>query len=161
MKTSEFITQCATGYAASKPRGGMKRVNRIAWDGEIVYSYGTHYPLLIPLKSAQASRGFVWVLNDRGYSVTTSKHIGMAGRFARYRVEIPRTFGTSHAVSPARLKEAAQMEHIENTKEIAALEAKAAARPRYAATYNRQAQEMRDRNAQLMELIAACEAATL
>lgn len=54
-----------------------------AEDG-VLYSYGEHYPLLVPTASGH------YLLNTDGYSVTTAHHISMARREAgRNAVDVP------------------------------------------------------------------------
>jgi len=48
----------------------------------VFYSYGYHYPLLFEV-------GGLWFVNDRGYSSSTSKHIGWARSLADCSVELP------------------------------------------------------------------------
>ena len=48
------------------------RANRLYFEGDILYSYGRHYPLAI-----FTPYDFV-LINDDGYSPTTNKHIGLA-----------------------------------------------------------------------------------
>lgn len=51
----------------------------------VIYSYGTHYPLLFQIDTINGKK---WVLNNAGYSNTTSKHIGYAGLYADIRVPL-------------------------------------------------------------------------
>lgn len=67
MTTFDFIKNCVDGKQL-KP----KTVSSVYFDGGIVYSYGQHYPLLIPFKKNDVT---YWIVNDRGYSVTTARHI--------------------------------------------------------------------------------------
>ena len=77
MTTKEFIRRCATGEQSR-----AKEVSSVFFDGKTVYSYGYHYPLLF-------RAGDAWIVNRRGYSVTTAKHIGIASMYADYWIEIP------------------------------------------------------------------------
>lgn len=54
------------------------------------YSYGSHYPLLVNFKGK-------WVLNDGGYSVTTSKHISWCYGLYDFRIpflRMPQGYGS-------------------------------------------------------------------
>lgn len=162
MKTRDFISECANG-SQKKPRDAWKKVSSVAWDGSIIYSYGPHYPLLFPLKDSRDSKGFVWVLNDAGYSVTTSKHIGNAGQWAAFRVKMPRlsSFASDvrYWVSPAGIIEAANGETRANEAEIERAIESQLKRPRYAPVYQRTIDALEERNAQLKRLINAAELA--
>ena len=57
-------------------------------EGEAIYSYGYHYPLLFVIYTPGGTR--LWVCNDRGYSSTTGKHIGYSSWLADLSVELPR-----------------------------------------------------------------------
>ena len=76
MRSSDFVREVAHGNQTRE-----KTVSRLWFDGKHLYSYGSHYPLLIKYRDK-------WLVNDRGYSVTTSKHIGMANRHADYAVNL-------------------------------------------------------------------------
>lgn len=77
MKTSEFIAKCARGEQTRE-----KSVASVWFNGKHLFSYGSHYPLLIKVGNA-------WIVNQTGYSNITAKHIGWAGMFADYKIEIP------------------------------------------------------------------------
>lgn len=70
MTTRKFIENCVAGLYHHE-----KRVSSVFTDGVNIYSYGYHYPLLV-----KTSAGYV--LNDRGYSNTTAKHISWARAFS-------------------------------------------------------------------------------
>lgn len=77
MNTRDFISHRLnvtgkTGRCASVIQGT---------DGTF-YSYGPHYPLLFKVQ------GLGWVVNKRGYSNTTAKHIGYASMHASYSVKL-------------------------------------------------------------------------
>lgn len=157
MKTNTFIQQCATGHGPANPRGGMKRVASVAWDGETLYSYGPHYPLLFKLKApAEHSRGHYLVCNDRGHSVTTSKHIGQARLYADFCVNLP--YGSS-ATDPQSIIEAAQIEITREEETIAEGLKRQILRPRYEHVYQRTIDASEARIAQLKDLIIAARAA--
>lgn len=73
MNNKVFIAKCARGEI-NKPR---TYGNLIFNGSDVVYSYGEHYPLMVKF-------GDTWIVNDRGYSVTTSKHISLARQYADY-----------------------------------------------------------------------------
>lgn len=62
MKTRDFIRDYLTN------RTNRTNCSSVFGDGDIVYSYGYHYPL------ATIRDGKAWI-NTRGYSTTTAKHI--------------------------------------------------------------------------------------
>ncbi len=76
MTTRDFIGKCVAGQVKAG-----KSCSSVYFDGEHVYSYGTHYPLLVNV----AGR---WILNDAGYSNTTAKHINWASGFADFRLAL-------------------------------------------------------------------------
>lgn len=49
-------------------------------DGDRIYSYGYHYPLLLQVEDYTGRK--LWVVNDTGYSNSTAKHIGHAWQVA-------------------------------------------------------------------------------
>lgn len=57
------------------------KANSLFFEGKFLYSYGYHYPLAIIQDS-------YILINDRGYSVTTSKHIGIAKNVTSNRKQI-------------------------------------------------------------------------
>lgn len=65
MTTKQFISKVLSGTTTKQQCSSVFR------DGDTLYSYGYHYPLVTIID------GNAYV-NDRGYSVTTSKHIGWA-----------------------------------------------------------------------------------
>jgi hypothetical protein len=77
MRTDQFITSCANGQQTSS-----KTVASVFFDGKTVYSYGYHYPLLIKVNN-------FWIVNTRGYSNTTAKHISYAKSHAKFELELP------------------------------------------------------------------------
>jgi hypothetical protein len=78
MRTIDFIARCAEGKQVRD-----KRCASVFFESRdcIIYSYGYHYPLLFKIAGA-------WIVNDRGYSATTGKHISLAGQVADYRVSL-------------------------------------------------------------------------
>jgi len=76
MTTREFIAKAVKGEVKDG-----KSVSSVFYTHNCIYSYGYHYPLLIKV-------GTKWVLNDKGYSATTSKHIAWARPFADYSVKM-------------------------------------------------------------------------
>jgi hypothetical protein len=114
-------------------------------DGDRLYSYGNHYPLLFRV----ASKGgrMLWVVNDGGYSATTSKHIAYARAHADITAPIGgRGYGaqaidradviaskearmrTLHATMQAKKRKdtatykALEAEYVRHAQEIATLE---------------------------------------
>ena len=77
MRSEDFIGRCVRGEQIKE-----RCVASIYFDGETIYSYGRHYPLLIKIGSS-------WILNDRGYSSTTGKHINWARGYNDGVVSIP------------------------------------------------------------------------
>lgn len=53
---------------------------------DAVYSYGYHYALIRRLEDPDGAEFFI--INDRGYSSTTSKHISEAWRYLRYERKV-------------------------------------------------------------------------
>lgn len=152
MKNSEFMREAVAGRLA-KPRGKWAReCSNVLYDGEHVYSYGGHYPLLIQLQTANGPR---WILNDRGYSSSTGRHISHARPLADAAVSMPRGGSTY----PDDIKKAAlagietQHEYIDESR------AKIAKRPKYAHVYEAAIQRASDRIRNLERAIAICEAA--
>ena len=84
MKTSEFIAKYAT-YMREGEIKNRATCSSVFYDGGKIYSYGWHYPLLYPIQSDKGTT--LLCVNRRGYSVTTSKHIGWAGVHADIAVE--------------------------------------------------------------------------
>ncbi len=70
MTTRGFIEKCVNGYIT-----GNKHCSSVFCENGNIYSYGYHYPLLIKTDAG-------YVLNDKGYSQTTSKHISWARPFS-------------------------------------------------------------------------------
>lgn len=77
MTNQEFIANCVYGrYNKPKNHGSL------VWDGKHVYSYGSHYPLLVNIGAD------TWLVNTARYSNTTSKHISIARGYADYEMPI-------------------------------------------------------------------------
>ncbi len=124
MNNSDFIEKIVAGRMAgptSRNRSGYKEASNVLYDGEHVYSYGRHYPLLVRLETADGIR---WILNDRGYSSSTGRHISHARRYADGAVHLPRIGGfdrtptTPEAIYNATEAETAELyEHIRATRE--------------------------------------------
>lgn len=104
MDNKTFIQQCV--------RGEMKdgrRANNVIFRGGVVYSYGTHYPLLIPI----AGR---WIVNEHGYSTTTARHISIARAYANYSIYT--TPGACDLVDLLRANEADEIRNTEMLNEL-------------------------------------------
>jgi len=142
MKTSTFIERCANGYEGT-PRRGTKTVASVMWDGETLYSYGPHYPLLFKVAGQ-------WVCNDRGHSVTTSKHIGQARQYSDFNVELQGSDTSAAAVISSAFAEIKR-----NDATIAEALERQIKRPRYEHVYQRAIDAAEERTAQLYALINA------
>lgn len=86
MRTQEFIKRSFDRINAGNNKSA--RCASVFTEGEAVYSYGYHYPLLFVIYTPGGDR--VWVCNDRGYSSTTSKHIAYSAYLADVCAELPR-----------------------------------------------------------------------
>ena len=142
MKSSEFIARIVRGQE-KQPRDGSKYVSSVMFDGRNVYSYGYHYPLLVRLDT---EAGPHWILNDRGYSSSTGRHIHWAQNYADARVHLPRGSSSTDARS---ILEAVDIERAEIAEYIAATEKKIKERPRYAHVYTKNIERARERNAEI------------
>lgn len=111
------------------------------WDGETLYSYGPHYPLLFKVAGH-------WVCNDRGHSVTTAKHIGQARLYSDYNVQLQ-----GSDTSPAAVIDSARAEIKRNDATIAEALERQIKRPWYEHVYQRTIDATEERNAQLYQLI--------
>lgn len=147
MNTRDFIESVANG-TAKKPRNGTRYVSSVMYDGERLFSYGSHYPLLFKV-------GTYWVCNDRGYSNTTAKHISHARQYADFCVHLPRN---SSLTTPAQIASAARVEIKENEDMILDALERQIKRPRYEATYQKSIERAEARIEQLKALIVAAEA---
>lgn len=74
MTTREFIRRVVSGEITR-----YSKCSSVLYypEHKAIYSYGTHYPLLVNIEGK-------WILNDRGYSHTTAKHISWASECADY-----------------------------------------------------------------------------
>lgn len=126
-------------------------VSSVRYDGERLYSYGPHYPLLFKV-------GTYWVCNDRGYSNTTARHISYARQNADFCVELPR-YETN--TDPATIKAAALSEIEEHKETIAEMLERQVKRPRYEESYQRKIGEAEDRIQKLRDLVIAADAALI
>lgn len=68
--------------------GAVKgKSNSMFIDGDVLYSYGYHYPLAVRHPGHEEGKdwgaGVQFIVNDTGYSRTTSKHIGCARSLRR------------------------------------------------------------------------------
>lgn len=160
MKTSEFIRECAIAYNYNpRPRNGRKVVASVVWDGETLYSYGTHYPLLFKLPAGPDQvngRGFFWICNDRGHSNTTAKHIGQARQYSDFNVQL-----IGHRIDAANIIESATQEISRIDSNIAATLEKEIQRPHYAHVYRKSVATYETRKQHLNDLLIAARAAQL
>lgn len=103
MTTRDFIAKCVRGEIRKN-----KTVSSVVYDAglEVIYSYGSHYPLLFKIKDR-------WILNDHGYSNTTAKQINHASPYADYVVDLNNSgrggYGY-HAVEPTAENVAASVD---------------------------------------------------
>ena len=58
------------------------KVNSLFIEGNTIYSYGHHYPLAMHVTND------IVLINDTGYSPTTSKHIGLAMTYTRNKKQV-------------------------------------------------------------------------
>lgn len=128
----------------------------IGWDGEHVYSYGYHYPLLIALETAGGTR---WILNDRGYSSTTGRHIHWARSFSDAAVSIDREI--YRPTYPEGVKAAAVKEIADMERDIKLEEEKQQDRPRYASSYQKNIDRFLSRIENLNKVIRIAEDAAV
>jgi hypothetical protein len=113
MKTADFIASCTRGEVQSGRSCGNVFFTDQGNKSGVVYDYGYHYPLLVQV-------GDRWILNDRGYSMTTGKHIGWASRHADYCMHIE-----AGRISITELLEQARQQVEELSVEIATLSPRA------------------------------------
>lgn len=76
MSNADFIAKYCFKQGILKQNGNLLLANGI------IYSYGSHYPLLFKVNN-------IPFVNIAGYSNTTSKHIGIAWRYAKHGVIVP------------------------------------------------------------------------
>jgi hypothetical protein len=86
MTTQDFIAKMQHRINDGENVSG--KCSSVFAEGDTVYSYGYHYPLLFPVQKRDGSR--VWVVNTSGYSNTTAKHISWARSLADVEAEMPR-----------------------------------------------------------------------
>jgi hypothetical protein len=75
MKQRDFVADYAF-YMREGIQKPERSCSAIYYRDGVIYSYGSHYPLLWPVKSK--SGRVLLCVNATGYSMTTSKHIGYA-----------------------------------------------------------------------------------
>jgi hypothetical protein len=73
--TNEIFIERAYTSINEKGNFSGKHQNLFS-EGEAIYSYGYHYPLLFRVTRLDGKK--FWIRNTRGYSNTTSKHINHA-----------------------------------------------------------------------------------
>lgn len=155
MNNKDFMRACVTGRMAaptSRNRSGYREASNVLYDGEHVYSYGRHYPLLMRLETAEGVR---WVLNDRGYSPSTGRHISHAGGLVDARVHL----GRGMRPDAADIKASANTELLEIAEYIEETQAKAVKRPQHGNFYARNIERAEDRKRNLYHVIRICEEA--
>lgn len=112
-----FIGQCARGQrtkAGSCASVYFEPAN--SYKTATVYSYGRHYPLLVNIAGK-------WILNDRGYSNTTAKHINYARDYADYAMAMGSEMNRDS--TPANLLKEAETERAEQAETLAKLSPRA------------------------------------
>lgn len=89
MTNQSFVEQQQERIQEGKPLAkryeGRRFFNSLMATDKTIYSYGTHYPLAFQVETSEGKK---WVVNTRGYSMTTSKHIGLCK--SDICVELPR-----------------------------------------------------------------------
>ncbi len=80
MKTKTFILNQVREIENGEQRTRGNKCASVFRDGDRIYSYGYHYPLLLQVEDNTGRK--VWVVNDMGYSNTTAKHIIWAWQVA-------------------------------------------------------------------------------
>jgi hypothetical protein len=83
MTNEKFIEKKFQDMKDCKNLSGM--TNSLFANGDTIYSYGYHYPLIFPIHS---KNGIKYVCNTKGYSNTTSKHIAIAKGFSDLQVKL-------------------------------------------------------------------------
>lgn len=135
MNQKTFLQQIANGTRTTA-RNGWTKCAALAFDGRNAYSYCAHYPLLFRLDVSP--RDSYWIVNDRGYSNTTARHIHhakmAAGGSYALCVHLARD---QRDITPAAIREAAEREIEERKQHIQATREKITARPRYSSVYER------------------------
>lgn len=106
MTNREFIAKCVKGDFKSS-----KSFQNLYFDGHDVFSYGSHYPLLVNINGT-------WLLNARGYSSTTGRHIAHASAHAGY------TMFTSSTI-PQKILDNSLDQLVTNKKELSELSPRA------------------------------------
>lgn len=156
MKTSEFIRECAIAWNYNpRPKNGRKIVASVMWNGQTLFSYGPHYPLLFKLPAPESDtngRGFYWVCNDRGHSNTTAKHIGQARQYSDFNVHL---IGSS--IDAGNVIESATQEIARIDETIAGSLERQITRPHYSHVYQRTIDACEIRKAQLKKLIGVAK----
>lgn len=89
MRTQDFIARAVARIDAGET-SAHKTCASVMQDGDRIYSYGYHYPLLF--RVADAHGRLVWVCNDGGYSSTTARHIC----YARQHADVWAPIGGTH-----------------------------------------------------------------
>ena len=153
MKNKDFMREIVAGRVSApttRNRSGYKECFNVLYDGEHVYSYGGHYPLLIQLETENGPR---WILNDRGYSSSTGRHISHARGLEDAAVQMPRG-GSTYAED---IKAAAAAEIVEQLAHIEACREKIAKRPHHARVYEQSIERTEDRMQNLHRVISICD----
>jgi hypothetical protein len=74
MRTKDFIAKQSSKIKSGERASG--KCSSVFAEGDCIYSYGYHYPLLFKITTHTGKQ--LLVTNRRGYSSTTSKHISYA-----------------------------------------------------------------------------------
>lgn len=153
MNNKKFMQAVVTGNMpapTSRNRSGYKEASNVLYDGTHVYSYGSHYPLLMRLETENGTK---WIRNDRGYSSSTGRHISHAGAFADGSVHL------GHGMRPdyADIRKSANDELIKRRENIEALRARIAKRPYHARVYEQGIEREEARMINLHTVINMCD----
>lgn len=118
MNNEKFIEKSYNKMKANDNKSGKH--GNLFYQGDTVYSYGYHYPLLFPIYTPQGVKYFV---NDTGYSNTTAKHINHASGYSNHAVELREAklinndrIGNYKTVYQALLKEGSELQETMQSK---------------------------------------------
>ncbi len=153
MTNKEFMREIVAGRIGAptaRNRSGYREASNVLFDGEHVYSYGSHYPLLMRLETENGPR---WIANDRGYSSSTGRHISYARQFADASVKLGRAMRPDYE----DIRRAANEEIIEQRQYISESREKIEARPQWRKTYERAIERAEDRMQNLRRVISICD----